>query len=645
MPLTLWTVSYGVAHGLAAIMAFGSQFDSVFWLPGGVALAAFVASEPHRWAAISLLLGIAGAIVLTLIGRRTAADFSSVAVDIIAGWLAASALSYRSSAGLRREAGVHIVAFAAAAGGVALAWSIAARLISGGPALSTFLSALAGALIAAVPLRALASGSVRFGSAGRWLEAAALSAVTAILLLSLARYSQESALLATNATLPMVAWAALRLGPAIALGLLGMFGTFLLSATLHQEHPALGGVLPFQIFLVASATTILLIGEILRQAQKNTIVLQLIEKFSPSAIITFSENGIIQSFNAAAQSLFGYSKQEIVGRAIDLVLPALNRPPELAPLAEDQFTQSLDDENRLTPAINKAGITFPAKLTTGEATIGTEIVRVGFIHDQSETEREQMRVHELQTDLLHASRLSEMGYVAADLAHEVSQPLAAIMNYAQAGQQMLRNELSADSPTRQIFEKIEFQARRASDVVKRLRTFLEKRETEHKSEDLASIVQEALALAQPGTLERELRTRIILSQECQTVMVDRVQILQVLVNLLRNALEAMHGLSNNQITINSVPEGPSFVEIGVADSGEGIPSSVEDRAFSPFVTTKSHGMGIGLSLSRTIVEAHGGRIWHTPNEFGGTTFHFTIPIANPSMAQDATAHSQETDHA
>ena len=181
-------------------------------------------------------------------------------------------------------------------------------------------------------------------------------------------------------------------------------------------------------------------------------------------------------------------------------------------------------------------------------------------------------------------------------------------------------------PIGAILDKAAAQTKRAADIVKRLRAFIDRRETERRSEHLASLIEEALALGIAGQAGQGTRVRLEIGGEMPTVNVDRVQIQQVIVNLLRNAVDAMEHLPRRELTIASAREGADLVRISVSDVGPGIAPEIADKLFGAFVTTKEEGMGVGLSICKAIVESHGGRIWFAPNDGGGTAFHFTLPI-------------------
>jgi two-component system sensor kinase FixL len=218
-----------------------------------------------------------------------------------------------------------------------------------------------------------------------------------------------------------------------------------------------------------------------------------------------------------------------------------------------------------------------------------------------------------------------MGEMASTLAHELNQPLAAIANYLKGVRRLLERQGGEKSVViSDAVDKAAEQALRAGDIVRRLRDFVARGESERRVESIAKLVEEASALALVGAKEQGIRVRTHYDFDVDQVLADKVQIQQVLLNLMRNAVEAMAGAPRRDLVLStSVADGMAV--INVADTGAGIDADMAAQLFQPFVTTKPHGMGVGLSISRTIVEAHGGRIWSEPNPGGGTIFCFTLP--------------------
>jgi two-component system sensor kinase FixL len=213
------------------------------------------------------------------------------------------------------------------------------------------------------------------------------------------------------------------------------------------------------------------------------------------------------------------------------------------------------------------------------------------------------------------------------LAHELNQPLTAIMNYASAAKMRLAQN-PQNEKTVTLLDRAIGQAERAGAIIQRLRAFLEKREPQRASQDLNTVLQEAIALGFVGSVDEGIKLILDLASDLPPVQVDKVQIQQVLVNLIRNATEAMRNAPTRDLVISSYRAGPQLVEISVADTGPGISEAVANQLFEAFVTTKEKGMGVGLSICRTIVEAHGGRISTAPNRPNGTIFKIQLPVTD-----------------
>jgi two-component system sensor kinase FixL len=237
---------------------------------------------------------------------------------------------------------------------------------------------------------------------------------------------------------------------------------------------------------------------------------------------------------------------------------------------------------------------------------------------------------------VHVSRLTAMGEMASALAHELNQPLSAISNYMKGSRRLLAGSTHPNTAKiESAMDRASEQALRAGQIIRRLRDFVARGESEKRVESLAKLIEEAGALGLTGAREQGVRLRFNLDPDNDLVLVDRVQIQQVLVNLFRNALEAMAKSPNKELTASNVRVADDMVEVAVSDTGSGIPDDVKAKLFQTFFTTKDTGMGVGLSISRSIIEAHGGRMWAETNSAGGATFRFTLPIAPVEDMTDA----------
>ena len=355
----------------------------------------------------------------------------------------------------------------------------------------------------------------------------------------------------------------------------------------------------------------------------------------PDAMIVIDERGLMQSFSTAAERLFGHTAGEAVGRNVSILMPSPYRESHDGYLARYFRTgeRRIIGIGRVVVGERKDGSTFPIELSVGEMKSGNRRFFTGFIRDLTERQKTEGRLQELQTELVHISRLTAMGEMASALAHELNQPLSAIANYMKGSRRLLDGRSDEDSVLiRDAMEKAAEQSLRAGQIIRRLRDFVSRGESERRVESVKKLVEEASALALVGAKEHGIRVTFQFDPVHDLVLVDKVQIQQVLLNLIRNAIEAMEQSARRKLAIASRPRDGELVEVSVSDTGPGIAPEVSAQLFQPFVTTKRYGMGVGLSISRSIIESHGGRILVEPNQGGGTVFRFTIPgIANEDL--------------
>jgi len=357
----------------------------------------------------------------------------------------------------------------------------------------------------------------------------------------------------------------------------------------------------------------------------------------PDAMVVIDERGRILSFSAAAERMFGYAEDDIMGENVSVLMPSPDRERHDGYLERYLSTgeRRIIGIGRVLTARHRDGASFPIELSVGEAKIGRDRVFTGFIRDLTERQQVELRVHDLQSELAHVSRVSAMGTLATSLAHELNQPLTAIANYVETARDLLENVPDEETLTiiREALSECAAQSVRAGQIVRRLRDFISRGETERRIESLQRLITEASALALVGAGGQDLEVDVRLDPIADRVLVDRIQIQQVLLNLIRNAIEAMADQSGPRLLIYSEKEADGFIRITVADNGPGLSAEIADRLFEPFRSTKETGMGLGLSISATIVSAHGGRIWAEPSKLGGTAFHFTVIDADSEEAK------------
>ena len=346
---------------------------------------------------------------------------------------------------------------------------------------------------------------------------------------------------------------------------------------------------------------------------------------SEDAIIAKGLDGEITAWNRAAESLFGYRADEAIGRNVSFLFPEerLGEEEEIM----DKISRGERIEHYETERRSKDGRLIAVSLTVSPI-LNAEGVIIGaskIVRDITARLETEARLQLLQQELLHISRLSAMGQMASAIAHELNQPLSSAANYMSGVRRLLASD-GVDMPMAlHGVEKSVEQIQRVGDIIRRLRSFVEREEAERRIEDLLSVVQEAILLMGPG-LAGQCTVSCTAEPGLRPVLIDRVQIQQVLLNLFRNAIEAMAHSPSRELRITVASEdGSECVLVKVADSGPGISPEVAARLFQPFVSSKANGMGVGLSICRTIMETHGGRIWADSGPDGGAVFTLALP--------------------
>lgn len=357
----------------------------------------------------------------------------------------------------------------------------------------------------------------------------------------------------------------------------------------------------------------------------------------PDAMIVIDPKGRIQSFSSAAERLFGRSAAEVMGRNVSMLMPSPYREGHDGYLERYLRTgeRRIIGVGRVVVGERKDGSTFPMELAVGEMKSNDKLFFTGFIRDLTERQKTEVRLQELQAELVHISRLTAMGEMASTLAHELNQPLSAISNYINGARRMLDNPMDgSQSILREALDKAREQSQRAGQIIHRLRNFVARGESERKIESLSKLLEEASALALVGAKDQGVKVRFELDASQDLIFADKVQVQQVILNLIRNAIEAMAETPRRQLVISSTVAEDQMVRISVSDTGSGLAPDIMPQLFQPFMTTKKQGMGVGLSISKTIVEAHGGRMWAEPNFGGGTVFHLTLKLATDGEIRD-----------
>lgn len=417
------------------------------------------------------------------------------------------------------------------------------------------------------------------------------------------------------------------MGPALLATALGLMASLVLGGKAILADPAnlIEGVL-FLLLGPAIGFAGSRLNEQTRQAKVALAHVQSILDTVPDAMVVIDQAGIIQSFSAAAERLFGWTAAEAVGRNVSALMPEPYRSAHDGYLARYRRTgeRRIIGIGRVVVGERKDGSTFPMELAVGEMQGSAHPYFTGFVRDLTDRESTERRLQDLQSELVHVSRLTAMGEMASALAHELNQPLSAIANYMKGAERHLAADHPNPEKLQHALSSATAQALRAGEIIRRLRDFVAKGEADRGIEKLATLIEEASTLAMIGAKERGVRLRFNIDGRLKYVLADKVQVQQVLLNLLRNAIDAMEDSVRRDLTVSAAPTDGQMVKVSVADTGPGVAPDVVDKLFQPFFSTKSQGMGVGLSISRTIIEAHGGRIWAEPNPDGGSIFHFTL---------------------
>ena len=347
-------------------------------------------------------------------------------------------------------------------------------------------------------------------------------------------------------------------------------------------------------------------------------------------IITIDEHGVIESVNAATERIFGYARQELVGRNVSLLMPSPYREEHDRYIADYLRTgeKKIIGIGRDAEGRRKDGSRLPINLAVSEVRVHGKRLFTGLVRDISDRRHAEDRARRRLEELTHAARLSTLGELTTGIAHEVNQPLAAIVSFAEACLRMLRSGKAAPEKLEDALEQIAAQGQRAGQIIQHLRRLARKDESERTRIDLNQVVEVVLGLVTNELDAHGIRVQRKLETGLPPVDCNRIQIEQVVLNLVRNAMDAVQTLSpgDRRITIVTARHEGPLVELTVEDTGEGFAGDNVEQIFETFYTTKPAGLGMGLSISRSIVEDHGGRLWANARPGGGAAFHVTLPV-------------------
>jgi PAS domain S-box-containing protein len=343
-------------------------------------------------------------------------------------------------------------------------------------------------------------------------------------------------------------------------------------------------------------------------------------------ILTLDETGTILFANSAALRMFGYAASEVMGKNIGALAPTTRRvkrdraPARVMRIWKKKFGgRTHEAEGR-----HKDGSLFPIEYAMSEIPLDGQRLTVGFVRNLTESRKIEQRMQ-----ALHADRLNAMGGMATALAHEINQPLSAVITYLSAAQRSLKMspELRPEN-VENTLGKAAVQAVRAATILKHMRQFVSRGEPDKTVHHLHDLIAEACELTNAIAKAINAQTVLKLDAKDDRVLADRIQIQQVIVNLKRNAIEAMSASTKRQLTIATSLTEDGMIRTDIVDTGAGFMEDAKKHLFEPFMSNKAHGMGVGLAISHSIVEAHYGELWGEPNPDGGAILSFTLPLAD-----------------
>lgn len=372
-----------------------------------------------------------------------------------------------------------------------------------------------------------------------------------------------------------------------------------------------------------------------RQAEER---FRLVVESSPTAMLMVDSAGCIALANGQAERVFGYSKAELLGQRIEMLVPTRSRAGHeryRTNLFEAPEARSMGGDRGIFGR-QKDGSDVPVQITLKPIRVADDSFVLASVTDLSERLRNEQEIALQREELAHLSRISLLGEMSGSLAHELNQPLTAVLSNAQAALRFLDRDEPDLGEVRDSLVQIVENDKRAGEVIRRLRAMLRKEQVSYEKLQINDVVRDVLRFINSDLLNRNIATQLDLGMNLPAVRGDRVQLQQVLLNLVINACDAMEGIDDRRtLTLRTRTGPPSLIDIQVSDVGRGIPSQDLERIFTPFVTSKPHGMGFGLAVCRTIIEAHHGVIWATSNGASGATLHVQLPEYSAASGEAA----------
>lgn len=641
----------GALTGLALTMQ--TQPVSTLWPPNAILLAALLLTPPRIWPFL----------LLSALPAHLWVELSSgIPLPMVLSWFVSNSSEALLGAGLMRQIdrsprldsfrraanfliiGVFLSTFLTSFLDAALvAWNRFGTESYWDVWRARFLSNVLASL-ALVPVIVHAAG-VRFGrlrdvSTRRYVEAALLMAgllTVCIFIFTSAGAVPVTAVAIVYAPLPFLLWAAVRFGPGGSSASLLILSLFAVWAAINGHRPfdassAHDNALLLQLFLIVTYVPVLTLAALMAERRRAELSLRRSEerfavafRSSPDAIaIVRQRDGQIVDVNERWVSMFSYPRTAAIGQSLkqlNLFRHAADGDRFFAHLATQGHLNEVELQLRTRHSTPRSAV-----VTAQSVMMADESCFLIVMRDVTDRHRAEIELSTQRAELAHLSRVALLGELSAAFAHELNQPLAAIMANARAGQRLMAREPPDVTEVSSILEDIVSDDRRAGQVISRLHSLLRRGELQLQPLDINEVVREVVQLVHSELIRREVLVQTRLAAELPRVPADRVQVQQVLMNLLVNACDAMGGQPREEriVTIVTGETLGKEVKMSVMDQGPGLPLGKEEQVFEPFYTSKSHGLGLGLSICRTIVTAHGGALWGVNNPDRGATFHLVL---------------------